>query len=291
MSAALIAVAGTGTFWSEQRSYREAIQNAGAALEGTARSAEIGTGRSLLEIETMLAPIERIVDTELPRTPIDDRSLQTVLRQFNEQSPAQSLAVGDILILDANGRVVNRVNPVTETGSDGGRGRFVTAHQAIAPATLSIGAPELDPTTASWSVMARRPLRRDGATIGAIAVEVPITTFTDFYDAIQPSGGARIELLLDDGTLIASQPIQNVTIGAVPVFAKTLLAAAAGQRSGLIEGSEGAGKHVLLRAFRRVPGRALIVSVSRTRADILRRWYAECTIAAAAFGLFALIAA
>ncbi|MGH7031776.1 MAG: PAS-domain containing protein [Stellaceae bacterium] len=70
-----------------------------------------------------------------------------------------------------------------------------------------------------------------------------------------------------------------------------MLAAAAKQTSGLIEDRAGADGEGALRAFHRVHGRALIGFVSRARAEILRRWRAECATAAAAFALFALTAA
>ncbi len=81
-----------------------------------------------------------------------------------------------------------------------------------------------------------------------------------------------------------------MTIGAVPVFAEAMLTAAAKRREGLIRLLPGQAGEGALRAFRRVQDRPLIVSVSRARIDILRRWYRECAIAAAAFGLFAMTA-
>ena len=106
LSAVLIIGYGASTFWSLQRARDQALHDAGAALESMARSAETGTTRSLFEIDAMLIGIERIVATVLPTTALNDPSLKTVLDQFN----AQSLAVSDILILDANGKEVNRAD-------------------------------------------------------------------------------------------------------------------------------------------------------------------------------------
>src|SRR5487761_1681825 len=102
----LIGAYGASAFCSLQRAHDQALQDAGAALAVMARSAESGTARSLFEVDAMLTGIERIVDQVLPKAALDSPALHTVLGQFN----AQSLAVGDILILDAAGTVVNRTD-------------------------------------------------------------------------------------------------------------------------------------------------------------------------------------
>jgi signal transduction histidine kinase len=287
LSVVLVLAYGASTFRFELHSYRQATNDAAAALQGTARSAEIGTTRSLFEIDAMLVGIERIVDTVLPTTALDSRSLSTVLSQFNEQS----LSVSDILILNANGREVNRANPSVEADREYAHRRFFTAHHAGAPPALYIEAPEPGPAGTGWSTMMSRPLMHGGAIAGVIAVEVPIVTFTDFYDAIRPSVGTRITLLLDDGTMVASSPASDASIAAPPISAKTVLAFAANRPAGLIEEPSAADGMSTLRAFYRVPGRPLIISVSRAHADVLRQWYKECAAAAVAFLLFALTAA
>jgi signal transduction histidine kinase len=285
LSAVLVVVCGASTFWSEKRSYRKAVNDAGAVLEGTARSAEIGSGRLLFQVDAMIVGTERLVDTVLRTRALDDRSLTSLLRQFNEQS----LAVSDILILDAKGREVNRAYPFAEAGRDNAHRRFFTAHISGAPPTLYIGAPERDPALGGWSMS--RPLTRASAVVGIIAVEVPVATFTNFYDAIRPSGGTCIRLPRDDSTLVGSEPSVDAPIGATPIFAETVLAAAAKWKSSLIDGPPEARPEGALGAFDRVRDRPLIGSVSRERADVLRRWHKECAAAGAAFGLFTLTAA
>ena len=131
--------------------------------------------------------------------------------------------------------------------------------------------------------MLSRPLIRNGVMLGVIAAEVPVTTFTDFFDAIAVSRDIRISLVRDDGAL-AGGPARGAVIGGMPASVPALLAAAAHSKAGLIE--TGAGGDQALRAFRRVPARPLIVTVARNRVEILRRWYRERNASLTEFALF-----
>ena len=282
LSAVLVAAYGASTAVFLAHSHRQALRDAGGTLESTALSAAIGTNRSLFEIDAMLLGVERMLSTVLPDAKLDDPAVTTVLRQFNEEN----LAVSDILILDPDGREVNRADSAGIRRDYRGEA-FFTTHRSTGPAGLFIGAPEMSPVDGERSIMMSRPLTRDGAFLGVIAAEVPVATFTEFFEAIAAPRGARIALLLDSGVLVASEPIDPERIGREPP-------AAAGfgtEQAGLIEISGNTATGPRLLAFRRVPSRPLIVSVSRTRAEILRGWAKECGAATVAFALFALTAA
>jgi signal transduction histidine kinase len=282
LSVVLIMAYGASTFSSLQRAHDQALRDAGATLESMARSAETGTTRSLFEIDAMLVGIERIVTTVLPTTALNDPSLKTVLSQFN----AQSLAVSDILILDSNGKEVNRAEASPKGPVSYQDRAFFTAHRQDAPARLFIG--DLEPRTgpSGQAIMLSRPLMRNGVMIGVIAAEVPVATFTDFFDAIAASREIRISLVRDAGAL-ADGSAQGTVIGGMPAPVPALLAAAAHAKAGLIETATDAGDNQATRAFRRVPARPLIVTVARDRAEILRRWYRERNASLAGFALFA----
>jgi signal transduction histidine kinase len=287
LSAVLIAGYGASTFWSLQRAREEALRDAGSALESMARSAETGTSRSLFEIDAMLIGIGRIAATVLPTTQLGDPSLKTVLRQFNEQS----LAVSDILILNNQGRELNRANPTPDRAGDYAGRPFVKAHRPGAPPSLFIGAPGPSPAGGGWSVMLSRPLMRNGVMVGIIAAEVPVASFTGLYDALQSTGGARIELLSDDGSLVAGDSLRGAASGRAPVFTRALLAQAVNDKAGVSAAPARPDREGGLRIFRRVAGRPLIVSVSLGRHEILSRWYVERDALLAGFVLFALTAA
>jgi signal transduction histidine kinase len=138
--------------------------------------------------------------------------------------------------------------------------------------------------------MLSRPLMRGDAVIGVIAAEMPTAVFTDYFDAVVAKSGVRVSLLSDDGTLMASEPHLEDQIGHRPIFADDLFAAAAKSRIGVISRSQTADGSPSIRAFGWVPARPLIISASRTRAEILARWYGECVTTAIGFVLFTVTA-
>jgi signal transduction histidine kinase len=279
----LVAAYGVSTLVSLHRAYQHALRDSSATLESIAHSAEIGTARSLFEIEATLMGVDRMLSTVFSGTPWNDPSIKTLLRQFDEQK----LAISEIVIFDDKGREMNRSRSPQGRAGDYAERAFFTAHRSGASATLFIGPPEPGSANGGWSIMMSRPLVRDNTVRGVIAAEVPIAVFTDFFKSIITTGAMRISLLLDNGVLVASEADNQKLIGQVPKFAPAVLAAAAKEAAGVLDVSEDEDGHPGLRSFRVVPKEPLIITVSRERADILRQWQHECTTSIAAFALFA----
>jgi signal transduction histidine kinase len=251
-----------------------------------ARSAETVTSYSLFEIDATLLGVDRMLATVFSGTQWDDPAVETLLRQFDEQK----LAITELLILDDKGREVNRSRSAPGRLRNYADSALFTTHRSGGPSTLFIGSPGRNSVNGDWSVMLSRPLIRDNIVRGVVAAEVPIATFSDLFNALVTTGATRVSLMRDNGILIASEPDQQA-IGRVPKFAPAVLAAVAEGPTGVLEASadeEGDGR---LRSFRSVPGRPLIVTVSRERADMLRQWDEEWTASVAAFALFACTAA
>ncbi len=279
----LIGAYGASVFYSLQRARDQALQDAAAALAGMARSAESGTAQSLYEIDAVLAGIERIVDTVLPTAALGSPALKTVLGQFD----AQNLAVGDLLIVDAEGKEVYQTNSQSADLRSYRYSAFFTAHRPGATPRLFIGDPEPNAAGGGWAIMLSRPLMRDGVMLGVIAARVPVATFADLYGAIAGNGDTRIALLFDDGVLAAGRLAGRAAIGARPASAAALLAASARAPTGLLDTPAGPGEAEALSVFRRVPARPLIVAATRARDRILGRWYRQRNAALASFVLFA----
>src|SRR6202035_3609199 len=156
--------------------------------------------------------------------------------------------------------------------------------------SLYIGHPERSRATGGWSIMVSRPLLQRDTVIGVVAAEVPISVFTDFYSSVVANSSVHVALLLDDGTLMASEPHREELIGhRIPEMA-AILAAAAKARAGVIGNSPEDTGGLRLASFERIPARPLTLTASRDRADILRQWRAECTASLIAFVLFAVTA-
>lgn len=231
LCAILIIAYGASTVLSLRHAYRQAFRDAGATLTGTARSAETGTSQSLFEIDATLLGVDRMLAAVLSRAQWDDPSVTRLLRQFDEQK----LAISELLILDAQGREVNR----SRSGIDGARNytgdAFFAAHQSGGAPKLFIGSPEHTAANDDWVIMVSRPLTRNNLLSGVIAAVVPVATFGDFFAATVTGGAAQISLMLDKGVLLASEPGGKQRIGRVPKSAPALLAAAAKEAAGLLE--------------------------------------------------------
>jgi signal transduction histidine kinase len=281
LGAALVIAYGASVILSVHRAYQQALGEAAATLESMARSADTGANQTLFEIDATLLGVDRMLATVLSGKSWGEPSVAALLRQFDEQK----LSISQILILDDKGREMNRSRSVTSDARDHADSAFFTAHGSGAPPALFIGPPEQ--SYEARSIMMSRPLMRDNVMRGVIAAEVPIATFGDLFKTIVTIGGMRISLLLDDGTLIASEPDQGAAIGKAPRFAPVVLAAARRAPAGLLEIADGGDGKAELRSFRRMPEHPLILTVSRERADILRHWEQERAVSIAEFVLFA----
>ena len=280
----LVSAYGASMYGSLHHSYRQALDDATAGLQSIARSAEVGTNRSIFEIDAMLLGVERMLETMLPDAPLDDRRVRLLLNQVNDQT----LVVHDILIVDLAGHVINNAGSMMPGDLNVADKPWFVAHQNATSPSLYIGRPQRSRATGGWSIMVSRPLLRQDKMIGVVAAEVPVTVFTDFYDSVVANGSVRVSLLLDDGTLMASEPHREEAIGR-PVADLTALDAAAASRSGVIPHPSGDDADRIV-SFERIPARPLTLTASRERADILRQWRSECIGSLVAFAFFTVTA-
>ena len=206
----LVSAYGASMYGSLHRSYRQTLEDATGGLQSIARSAEVGTNRSIFEIDAMLLGVERMLETMLPNTALDDHRVKQLLNQVNDQT----LVVRDLLIVDNQGRLVNNAGSAANTPQrDLGDRPWFTAHQKGGLPSLYLGRPERSRATGGWSIMVSRPLMQHEKVIGVIAAEVPISVFTDLYSSVVANGAVHVALLLDDGTLMASEPHREEAIG------------------------------------------------------------------------------
>jgi signal transduction histidine kinase len=286
LCAVLVSAYGASMYASLHRAYHQTLDDATANLDSIARSSEVGTNRSIFEVDAALLGVERMLDTLLPDTSLDDPAVKALLSQFDNQT----LVVRDILILDTRGRLLNKATWTATLDQDFSKEAFFTAHQAGGMPSLFIGHPERSRATGGWSVMMSRPLLRHDEVIGVIAAEVSITVFSDFYNSVVANGGVKVKLLLDDGTLLATEPHQEELIGHQLDDGESVLAAAAKRRFGVIGNLDSDAAAPQIISFARIPARPLLLIASRGRNDILRQWRSECVSSLVAFILFAVTA-
>jgi signal transduction histidine kinase len=286
LCAILVSAYGASMYASIRHAYQQTISGATATLESIARSSEVGTNRSIFAVDAALLGVQRILETVLPQAPLDDRVVKTLLTQFNDQT----LVVRNILILDNTGHLLNEAAWSADRNRDYSNQPFFTAHHTGGLPSLFIGHPIRSRATGGWSVMMSRPLMRRDQMIGVIAAEVPISVFTDFYSSVVANGGISVKLLLDDGTLVASEPHREELIGHKLGDAPTVLAAASNHHFGVLGDSGGDPNQAEIISFAHIPLRPLIVIASHSRGDILGPWRSECVTSVVAFILFAVTA-
>jgi len=282
LCAVLVSAYGASMYASIHHAYQQTMDDATATLESIARSSEVGTNRSIFAIDAALLGVERMLETLLPDTPLDDPAVKLLLNQFDDQT----LVVRDILLLDNDGHLLNRAG-LPSANEDYSHRAFFTVHRS-GSSSLYIGRPERD-ATEGWSVMISRPIWRHGRVVGVIAADVPVTVFTDFYNSVVANSGVAVELLFDDGTLLAAEPLRDEQVGREAAEASSVLAAARTAASGVLGNAPEATEPDVV-SFTHVAGRPLVLVASRSRADILGQWRGECANSVVAFVLFTVMA-
>ncbi|MGH7058858.1 MAG: PAS-domain containing protein [Stellaceae bacterium] len=268
LTTALVAAVGASTAVTLWRGHHQTLRDARAALDSMARSAALGTSRSLFEIDAMLAGVQQLLDQVLTTAPLDDPAITVVLRQLDRQS----LAVSDIVILDTAGREANRATPEAGSRQSYAGAAFFTVPRDETTPRLYIGGPQRA-RDGGWSIMVSRPLVRHGAIAGVVAAEVSVAALSDLLATIATTGETRIALARDDGVAIAPPQGGGVAIGG-----------AVGRPLPLRN-------DLPMQVSRAVPGLPLSVTAARSRAEILRRWEKERTASGIGFALFTSTAA
>src|ERR1700733_4934967 len=77
----LVSAYGASMYGSLHRAYRQTLDDATGSLQSIARSAEVGTNRSIFEIDAMLLGVERMLEIVLPGTSLGDPKVRLLLNQ------------------------------------------------------------------------------------------------------------------------------------------------------------------------------------------------------------------
>ncbi len=286
LCAVLVSAYGASMYASIHHTYQQTMDDATVTLESIARSSEVGTNRSIFAMDAALLGVERMLETLMPQVPLTDIEVKRLLTQIDEQT----LVVRDILILDNQGHLLNKSGWAAAQEKDFSTQPFFTAHLSGGLPSLFIGPPQYSRATGGWSVMMSRPLLRGNDVIGVIAAEVPATMFTDFYRSVIANSGVSVKLMLDDGTIVATEPLDEDLIGHKLPDAPAVLAAAGNRRLGVLGEAPTNVAQQQLTSFARIAERPLIIVASRSRADILGQWRSECANSVVTFVLFTVMA-
>jgi signal transduction histidine kinase len=286
LSTLLVLAYGASTYLTLERSHHQTMLDAVATVESMNRSIEIGANRAIFEADTTLLGISQMLAGVVPDAPLDAPSVKAVLRQLNEQN----MVVRDLIVVDNNGREVNTAASTAGPSRDDSKQPFFTAHESEILPSLYIGPPARNPLTGSWSIVLSRPLLRGETKVGVVAAEVQTSVFANFFKSVVTTSATQVVLMFDDGTLVASDPHREELIGHKMPGVEQILALAKSQPAGVSHHAVGVDGKEQLVSFRRIPGRSMVITVSRDRDAILARWWQEYTASIAAFVLFGITA-
>ncbi|MFC4276651.1 sensor domain-containing diguanylate cyclase [Achromobacter aloeverae] len=128
--------------------------------------------------------------------------------------------------------------------------------------------------------LSRRINAADGSFAGIAFFEVRLEFFQRLFERIQLDAPGVVEILLDDGTMVASKPYSDVVVGssvaASPIYKRL---ADKGRGTLIARGRDGIER---LYTFRRVAGLPFFAVVAPTMDDVLEDWKRHFRLAAAA---------
>src|ERR1700733_15047168 len=122
----LVSAYGASMYGSLHRAYRQTLDDATGNLQSIARSAEVGTNRSIFEIDAALLGVERMLEMMLPDIPLTDPAVKTLLNQANDQT----LALRDLLIVDGDGRLLSKSGSTATPVADFADQPWFVAHRS-----------------------------------------------------------------------------------------------------------------------------------------------------------------
>ena len=283
-SVALILAFGAILVRSSYSAHHQTVSDATRTAESIARAAETSTGRMIASVDAMLVGIEQALDSTYQNTAIDDQTIRSMLHRMNGQTPS----IRDILIVAANGRQVNGANAEPGDATSYHDRSFFTTHRNHDPSKLFIGHPERSKLTGSWSIYMSRPLSLAGGFRGVIAAEVPIETFGEYLASVVVTGGLRVRLIFEDGTLLVSAPRDDAIVGARDRLAELVLERFRSQAGATFETTADPAGSSDIVSYRPITARTLIVAAVIDKEALLQAWRVECRAYVVVFAIIAL---
>lgn len=270
---ALVALAA----WSNWHARRLQLSNAEITTVNTARALADQAGATFKMADTVLVGlVDRIETDGWSSGQVDD--LRSLMARHMKELPA----LQGLFIYDEDGRwIVNSAGRSFDGRNNADRAYFLH-HRSHPGRGVHVGAPIVGRTSGAWVIpVSRRIEHADGSFAGVALATIKLDFFRGVYERLDVRRDGGIVLALGDGTQLLGMPFAPPAIGrdigASPVFAR--LAAAAPRDGGLLERTEQGVTRLV--GFSRVPGFPLVVSVARSKDDVLANWRANSVAGAA----------
>ncbi|HKQ26070.1 MAG TPA: EAL domain-containing protein [Burkholderiales bacterium] len=185
------------------------LLDAGRATRNLAEALDEQTTRTLQSVEMVLV---NLADT-WAHAPAWRDSGNPEMRALLKQKLASLPYARAVFIVDAEGVITHHSDPHPTATSDFADREYFSWHRKR-PHSFYVGKPILNRTTGAWFVAASRRLpTADGSFGGVIVVALEPRAFQAFYRNIDVGRKGAIELLHQDGELIARTPAAPTWVG------------------------------------------------------------------------------
>jgi signal transduction histidine kinase/CheY-like chemotaxis protein len=280
-----------GTAIVLSRLHDETLAEATLGLRTLNASLAEQTARTIEGIDLTVSGVAEQIPLENRRSP-EAFKLLRFERQVHEilKAKASSLPQMEALsLIAADGGLVNFTRQFPAPTLDLSRRDYVLALKDADPGQAYVSRPTKSIATGEWTLyIARRVNTPDGELAGLVVGAIRLSYFEQFYRSLHVEPGSGFSLWWRDGMLLARFPPVPDKVGTIapdPIVDRQL--AQSGAAAGTLQRSvDGKDRILSVQLLRNYP---LVVSVSRTRAEVLARWKSQAIVIAGA-GLVSAVA-
>lgn len=191
-------------------SYRNAYDDTAASSQNLARAFANHASRSVSETNRIIDGIGRAVVAEPEGTAAPERDLHAILRDRLIDAPQ----LQGVVIVDANGQVVAGSRTYPEQHIDVSDRDYFRVHREDTSRNLRIGNATGSRITGEWFIASTARLEdSSGAFLGVVVAALSPRYFSGFYDSVALPGQSFVELLHENGTVLAREPTDNAVMG------------------------------------------------------------------------------
>ena len=214
-----------------------------------------------------------LAELEATHVPLSGRVVYELLRNRLVDMPQMK----GIFVTDAYGNVINTARVFPVTGVTIPDREYFTAHRDNPSLGLYIGSPTHNRLDGVWTLyLSRRLIGGNGEFHGVVAVALNIKYFEALYRSISFDGIDPISLYLADGTLVARQPREELSIGKRSAELQALkFKAGTDEQTQNEETADGDRRIVTYHQVSRFP---LLVSVGINESEALAVWREKARI-------------
>ena len=273
LSALLVATLLTLAAFNLAKARQADLRDAERATQNLAELLDEQTARALQAVEMVLV---NLADTWAHVPALRD-SGNPEMHALLKQKVAALPYARSLFIVDAGGVITHHSDLLPAATSHFSDREYFSWHRTR-PHSLYVGKPIVSRTTGTWFVAASRRLPTgDGSFGGVIVVALEPRAFQAFYRNIDVGREGAIELLHQDGELIARTPAAPTWVGMATGSNLTLkdLARSGSRTFRTVSPVDGEAR---IYSARRVAGVPLMVKVGLSEEEVLAGWRAQRTV-------------